>query len=309
MTGSAQEPASPIGLIGIGRMGRAIGEHLLDLGESLVVWNRSPHKAKSLVARGAILAEKPRAVARQARTILVIVYDDAATAAIYREPGGLLEAGLAGRIVVNMATCSIGMTKSIGAEVAAQRGGFVDAPVSGTVAPARSGALIVMAGASATDLDAARPVLRKIARKIVHAGPVGSGTVLKLVLNLPLAAYWQTLGEALAIGRAHGLELSEMLELIADSKAAIGALASKLPTILGRSATVDFNLAGMHKDLRAMLGAAEACGVDTPALAAVVTAVARAEAAGWGGADVAALSRFAMSLETTQDVPRAHGEE
>lgn len=293
----ANVQASQVGLIGAGRMGVAIGERLLDLGERLIVWNRSPDKAAALLERGAILAASPADVARQTSVMIVIVRDDNAMAQVYEGTGGLLSQSMIDRTVVEMTTGTVGAMTRMAALVAKQGGAFVDAPVSGTITPARAGQLVVMAGGTTEALGRARPLLEKLSRKIVHAGPVGSGMAMKLVLNLPLAIYWEGLGEALAMGRAYGLDIATMLSLICDSKVAVGALAGKLPIILGETDRVEFDVAGMRKDLAAMLSSADAVGVALPAARVAAQSASNAIDAGLGERDLATVVRFVAGME------------
>src|SRR6185312_4339628 len=128
-------------------------------------------------------------------------------------------------------------------EAVAKRGGaLIDAPVSGSVGPARDGKLLVLAGGSNIDIERATPVLKLFSRRIAHLGPLGSGLALKLGIQALIYAYWQTLGEALAIGSRAGLHLPEMLDVIADSPAALAALKSKIPAITGSDNEVAFAL-------------------------------------------------------------------
>lgn len=116
-----------------------------------------------------------------------------------------------------------------------------------------------------------------------------SGALLKLVDNLPLLVYWQSLAEALALGRAGGLDYRLMLDVIRDSSAALAVLGLKTPAILGEPGPVAFDLAAMRKDLGYMLEAGGAAGVPMGATAAALTA---AEAAGLGAEDSVAIISF-----------------
>jgi 3-hydroxyisobutyrate dehydrogenase len=281
-----------IGLVGLGRMGSAIGQRLLDLEQRLVVWNRTPERAAPLVARGAVLAADPAEVAALCGVVLVILRDGAALREVYRQPGGLAAGALAGVTVVDMTTAPLADIAEAARQVQQQGGRFIDAPISGTIEPARRGELVFMVGGDAADLARIGPVLERLGRKTVHVGPVGSGIVMKLVLNLPLATYWQTLGEALAIGQGHGLAMETMLDVLVDSKAAIGSLRAKLPQILDAGATVQFDLDGLRKDLVSMRDAATALQLHAPAVSAAAESATAAVRAGWGARDLAQLVRF-----------------
>lgn len=290
-----------VGLIGLGRMGTAIAHRLLDEGQSLVLWNRSPERADELLIRGAQLADSPASVVERCRVVLVIVLDDAALHAVYSGPSGLLSVPLGGKYIVEMTTATVAAVREVANAVAEAGGRFIDAPVSGSINPAREGKLIVMAGAELDDLAEIQPIFQKIARKVQHAGPPGTGIVMKLVLNLPLASYWRSLGEALALGGAYGLDLTTMLAQFVDSKAAIGALASKMPLIRRESDVVEFDLAGLRKDMAAMHRSAADAGLSLPGLTTALEVASCAVKDGWGEQDLSALVRFVAETPSARE--------
>jgi 3-hydroxyisobutyrate dehydrogenase-like beta-hydroxyacid dehydrogenase len=292
-----------LGFVGLGRMGAAMAPRLLGADRSLVVWNRDPARAAPLVAAGATLASSPAAVSRAAEIVFVMVRDDAAAEAVYEGPEGLLAGEPRGRLFVEMSTLRPATIARL-EERARERGAtLVDAPVSGTVGPARDGKLLAMVGAGADDLARARPFLDLLCRRVVHAGPVGQGARLKLVVNLPLAVYWQALAEALALGRAGGLDYRAMLETLQDSSAALAVLGLKTPAILGEPGAVAFDVASMQKDLLYMLETGSASGVPMPATAAALGTYAAASAGGLGGEDAVAIVRFLAERMTRKNTP------
>jgi 3-hydroxyisobutyrate dehydrogenase len=291
-----------IGLVGTGRMGRAIGLRLIKLGHHLVAWNRTPSNAETLVSAGATLAPTCQELIGRCQTALIIVRDSEAMNEVYFARQGILSSPIEGRAIVEMTTATVDAVKRAGAAVLDAGGIFVDAPVSGSLVPARTGQLVIMAGGRQSDVALVSPILEKLSRKLIHAGPLGPGIMLKLVLNLLLACYWQALGEALALGRSHGLQLDAMLSLILDSKAAIGALPFKMSRILGTEATVEFDLAGMHKDLLCMQQSAKEVDLVLPASAAAAQSAGEAVERGWGSKDLAQLVRF-VAEQVHQDQP------
>src|SRR5690606_11357844 len=131
-----------------------------------------------------------------------------------------------------------------------QAGGrFLDMPVSGTVGPARQGQLLALAGGDAELLQYLDPLIRALARKVVHCGPVGTGTVMKHSVNGLLGVYFAALSEALGMGAAAGLKPQDMLEVIQDTPAGLPALGIKIPVILGEQAPVAYSVKGVCKDL------------------------------------------------------------
>jgi len=190
-----------------------------------------------------------------------------------------------------MSTLRPPTARALAARCAVEGAGFIDAPVSGTVAPAKDGKLMALVGGSEADLERARPALEVLTRRIVHAGPVGQGAMLKLVLNLPLAVYWQSLAEAMALGAAGGLDLATMLDAMADSGAATRVLPLKIPLILEGSDYVAFDIATMEKDATSIVETGAEFGIPMPTISAALATYATANAAGKGAEDAVSIVR------------------
>lgn len=278
-----------IGLVGLGRMGTAIGMRILSARLPLVVWNRTAGRAEALIAQGATLAASLPELAAACDVVLTSLTDDAAIEAVYDPTDGLLAGDVTGRLFVEMSTVRTNTIQRLSGDIVARGAALVDAPLSGSIAPARQGQLLALVGGSAQDVARAEPILATFCRRIAHLGPTGSGTTMKLVLNLPMAIYWQGLAEALALGSRFGLELATMLDLIVDSQVAIGALRPKIPAILGERGEVAFDVTGVRKDLLAMIETGQSLGVPMPAASAALISFMAATAAGKGPDDLAAL--------------------
>lgn len=285
-----------IGFIGLGRMGQAMVPRLLQANYAVSVWNRTPARAEPLLALGASLAASPAALARQSDLILSIVTDDAAVEALFTAPDGLLAGDVTGRLFIEMSTIRPDTIRRVAEQVAQRGAALIDSPVSGTVVPAREGRLMALVGGVAADVERAQPVLEVLCRRVAHLGPVGSGAMMKLALNMPMAVYWQALAESLAMGTRAGLDLAQMLELIADSPASIGALPMKIPQILQPDDDVSFNVTGVRKDLIAMTTTGQSLGVPTPSAAAALASFAAATASGWGERDLADYIPFYLAM-------------
>ncbi len=285
-----------IGFVGLGRMGQAMVPRLLAAGYPVMVWNRSPARATPLLEQGATLAPTLADLATSSELVLTMLTDDAAVARVYDPTNGLLSGTVAGHLFVEMSTIRPDTIRQIAAHCAERGAALLDAPMSGTVGPAREGKLLALVGGAPADLERARPVLDQLCRRIAHLGPSGSGTTMKLVLNMPMAIYWQGLAEALAMGVRSGLDLAQMLELIADSPAGLAALRMKIPAILGQNSEVAFDVTGVRKDLLAMTATAQLLGVPTPTGSAALVAFAAATAAGHGQNDLADLIPYYIEM-------------
>ncbi|MEN9936951.1 MAG: hypothetical protein RLZZ387_3530 [Chloroflexota bacterium] len=281
-----------IGFIGLGRMGQAMTGRLLDAGFPLSVYNRTRSRADALVARGAAWAGTPAELAAGADITFTILTDDRAVERVFLGEHGLLAGEIAGKLFIEMSTIRTATIARLRPEVERRGARLLDAPVSGTVEPARRGELMAMVGGDAEDLERARPALAVLCRRIVHMGASGAGTTMKLVLNMPMAIFWAALGEALAMGAQHGLALDRMLDVILDSPVALPALRAKAPLLLGAPHEVGFNVDGVRKDLLAMIATAQDVGVPTPAGSAALAQFASATAAGHGERDLVFLVEY-----------------
>ena len=277
-----------IGIVGIGNMGRPIAEHLAEVGETLVLWNRTRERAQGIP--NSEVAQTPRDVANQANIILSLLANDGAIDAVYRGTDGILQADLTGKTVVEFCTTSPETVQALEKAVNAKGGLFLECPVSGNVVPARSGQLMGLAGGTQAAFDSAHPVLAKMTRRLEHLGPVGSGAAMKLAVNLPLMVYWSALGEALGLALAKGVDPTLALDILSDSSGAIGAAKKRVPPIRdmlvsGDPGDVSFSLTNAIKDMKLMEDLAARSGTPNQVIAAVRAKAEAAAAQGWSEFD------------------------
>lgn len=281
-----------IGIAGTGRMGTAFARRLIETGHQVKVWNRSAARTSAAVAAGAPAVTLAELAACD--TILLSLTDAAASRAVLND---LASAGLSGRLVIEMSTLLPAEAEALAATATAAGADFVHCPVGGTVAPALKGQLLGLAGGTAAAFDRAKPVLADLCRRVEHLGTVGAAARMKLAVNLPLAIYWQTLGESLALLRGAGVPDDLAISLIADSSAGPTVLKNRaqvvVDTLAGTDQTGTFDIAGLAKDLGLALALAQAEGADLPLAQASQPRYAQALAAGLGGFDGASLTRRA----------------
>lgn len=260
-----------IGIAGTGKMGSNIGARLMEVGHRLTVWNRSPEKAKPLAGAGAAVAETPAALASAAEVIITILTDSAALDAVYHGPQGLLAGDVRGKLFIEMSTVPPAAEIALAEKVHARGAAFVECPVGGSVAPARAGKLLGLMGAEPANAVRARPILDQMCRRVLHAGPVGSGAVLKLAVNLPLMIYWQALGEQLAMCKPLNIDPAELLDFLSETSGAATILKQRMPGIIAKlknepSNIATFTLDGGIKDVKAMLAEGQRRGIELPLL-------------------------------------------
>lgn len=274
-----------IAFLGLGRMGVRMAAHVPVAGHQLVVWNRTPGRARDLVAAGATEAGSVTEAVRGAQAVVLMLFgpdsvrdvlDDVLTAA----PGTL---------VVNATT--VGPDDARGYAAACREHGlrYLDAPVAGTLGPAAEGTLGVFAGGSDADYAAAEPLLHLwgAPEKVRHVGDVGSASALKLCVNQGLGVVAAGLGESLRLGRDLGLDRTLLLDVLAMT--AYGwLLGQKRPMVAaGDYGDTTFSVELMVKDLDL---AVRAAGDDLAVTRAALEQARRTVAAGRSGEDYAAIA-------------------
>src|SRR5271166_1820402 len=279
-----------IGIAGIGKMGAAIAQRLIEVGHEVTVWNRTTDKLRPVADAGATVAATPAALARDAQTIITILTDAAAIEAVYGGAAGLLAGDVGGKLFIEMSTVDPQTEMVLAGKVRAKGAAFVECPVGGSTAPARQGKLLGLMGAEPADAARARPILEQLCRKVEHCGPVGAGSSMKLAINLPLMVGWQAYAEAFAIARDVGWQPKRLLDLFVESNGANNGLKLRADMIVAMMENRDpgsttFSIANAVKDLKTMIATGAAKGADMPATKAALAAFEESYKNGLGGGD------------------------
>lgn len=286
-----------VGVAGLGAMGSAIAARLLELGQTVTVWNRTAAKAKPLGEGGAKVVAAPAAVAAASEIIITILTDGAAIDAVYNGPSGLLSGEVSGKLFIEMSTVPPAVETALAPKVRGKGAVFVECPVGGSTGPARKGQLLGLMGAEPADAARARPILDQLCRKVEHCGPVGAGSSMKLAINLPLMIGWQAYAEAFAIAGDLGWPPKRLLDLFVESNGANNGLKMRADMIVAMMENRDpgattFSLANAVKDLRTMVATGTAKGADMPAAKAALAALEQANKTGLGASDASRQTVF-----------------
>lgn len=286
-------------------MGAAMAERLIELGDDIAVWNRTAAHAEPLVAQGAQAMATPGELAQACETIICMVLNDDAAAAVYEGADGLTSADLAGTLVIEMSTIGAATTRRVAGAVANAGGSFVECPVGGGAAQARQGQLLGMAGGDAAAFEAAKPTLDKLCRRVEHVGEVGNGAVMKLAVNLPLMVYFEALGEALSITEHAGIDRELAADLLGDSSGAAKVAGLFLPGIVQAIGgdipeSFVFEMSGAAKDIRLVASHVSEAGLDLPVTAATGPCYEAALADGWQDRDFPLLSAWRVLQSAAQ---------
>jgi 3-hydroxyisobutyrate dehydrogenase len=289
------EDGMKLGVAGIGKMGAAVAARLIEVGHDVTVWNRTPEKAKAVA--GASVAASPAELAQKSDAVLSILTDAAALDAVYNGRSGLLGGNVAEKLFIDMSTVLPAAETALAHAVRAKGAAFVECPVGGSTGPARQGKLIGLMGAEPADAARARPILAQLCRRLEHAGPVGSGAVLKFTINLPLMVYWQALGEALALARSLAIDPDRLMDLLSDTSGAANVLKVRAPSIAamlkgGAGGPVTFDVDGGIKDMQSMLAEAKSRGVELPLVERTLACYQETKQHRSGNAEISAVSVY-----------------
>jgi 3-hydroxyisobutyrate dehydrogenase len=286
-----------IGIAGIGKMGAAMAQRLMEVGHEVTAWNRSADKLKVVTDAGAAVAATPAELAKTTDTTITMLTDAAAIDAVYNGASGLLAGEVADKLFIEMSTVQPQAQVVIAEKVRAKGAAFVECPVGGSTGPARQGKLIGLMGAEPDDAARAKPILEQLCRRLEHCGPVGSGAVMKLTINMPLMIYWQALGEALALCRPLGLDPTRIMDLLSDTSGGPNVLKVRGPVIAdalkgGDGGPVTFDIDSAVKDLRTMLAEGKARGLELPLVEKTLACYEETQRKVSGAAEVSAVSVY-----------------
>jgi 3-hydroxyisobutyrate dehydrogenase-like beta-hydroxyacid dehydrogenase len=281
-----------VGLVGLGRMGRAIYERLAAHGCDVVAWDKDALAMKVAAERQMRLADSARAVAANGDFVISSITEDNGVRAIYRGTDGFLSGDAKGKLFIEMSTLRPATGRELAPVVEAAGARFVESPVFGTIPQVRDGKLYAMVGGRVEDVERARPLLDKLARKVVHLGPNGTGYAMKLAVNLGLAAFIQATAESLALGTREGIPLKTMLDILAEAPTANAWFAGKKGFLAGEPADITLNLKTLRKDIMSAVATGAAGGIGLPLSSGVLASLSAAVAQDQGDKDIGELVRF-----------------
>lgn len=276
----------PIGIIGLGLMGTAMGRRLLEQNQKVVVWNRTKDKASDLLSLGATWSDHPLI---ECDLVIVSLF----TSAVVAEVIGLMEADLRpGQYLVDTTTGEpdevVATAESLG-----QRGvHYLDAPISGSSEQTYRGEASVMVGGTLEDFNACGGIWKLLGGRVHHCGPIGSASRMKLVTNLVLGLNRAALAEGLGFARAIGVDPAAALEVLRASAAQSRVMDVKGRKMLEGDFTVQARLTQHRKDVDIILAEGAKAGLQLPLSALHVELLRQAEAEGWGTLDNSAIANL-----------------
>ena len=282
-----------VGFIGLGAMGSAMASNLIAAGHAVTVWNRTAEACTPLASLGARVASTPDRAA-QGEVVCSMLADDRAVRAVFLD-GGVLDAMDRGTVHVNHATISVALARELAA-AHTQRGlGYVAAPVFGRPAAAAAANLTILVAARPALVEQVRPLLEAMGSKVWPLGEAPErANVAKIAGNFMLASAIESMAEASALTRAHGISAADFLEVMTSTMFATPVYQAYAKLI----AEQHFKPAGFAlplglKDVGLALAASEAARVPLPFAGVLRDSLLEAVAAGDEDLDWSALSLVA----------------
>src|ERR1700709_2795686 len=269
-------------------MGSAMAHHVLEAGHELTVWNRTAGKAEDLVSAGATEAESVEAAVREADVVVLMLFGPDSVREVLKAVG---DAAPQGTLIIDSTTIGRDAAQEFG-ELADSKGlRYIDAPVVGTVPPAKDGTLGVLIGGSEEDVAAAKPLLELWGdpQKVRHVGPCGAGNAVKTVVNLTLGVAMGGVAEALRLGRDLGIDRDVLLVTLGQGPLGFSVNQKKDMLASGDYQPTAFSLDLLLKDLTIALDVASD---DLPLTKATAGYADAAVAAGHGDDDYTALAGY-----------------
>ena len=251
-----------VGFVGLGQMGSAMSHNLIRAGHDLKVFDLSEAAVRNMVKVGAKAAASAKEAAEGVDVVFTILPVGAAVERAVFGPDGIADGISADAVYVDMSTILPDETRTIGHRLAEQGVAMIDAPVGRTSEHAQAGNSTFMVGGEKEDLARVAPYLDCMGAKTTHCGPLGAGSVVKLVNNYISAVCNLVTAEGMALGLAAGADQDVMVEVIAQTPAGRGHITTSWPA----KALIDdpaptFTLDLARKDLGLALTAAAASKV------------------------------------------------
>lgn len=278
-----------VGFLGLGLMGSRMAQNLKRKGFEVTVWNRTKARAEELAPHGITVVDTPAEVARRVDVFCTCVADVPSLRAVALGADGLLSGARAGQLFIDFSTVSVALMQELGTTFGARGVDVIDAPVTGSKNGAEKGTLVIMAGGTDAAMARAQPLFQAVGEKVVHCGPLGAGTQVKLAGNGLIAAMLEAFSEGLLLTSKAGVDPRTFVEVVQASGFRSPYFDFKGKALLERDFSTHFSIDLMHKDLSLLLENAATHRVPTPIAASVRETYALARAAGKGAQDIGAV--------------------
>jgi 3-hydroxyisobutyrate dehydrogenase-like beta-hydroxyacid dehydrogenase len=278
----------PIGLVGLGLLGSAIGDRLRAAGHHVIGFDVDSRRRDEFATTGGEAVPRASFVPETCRRIVLSLPTSDIVLTVLSELGPRLQPG---DLVIDTTTGAPEDSERIGESLSKLGVGYVDATVAGSSRQVRAGDVVVMAGGADRDLAASRDLLDTFARAVFAVGPCGSGARMKLAVNLVLGLHRAVLAEGLAFARACGLDPRQTLEILKSGPAASRVMDIKGERMLTGDFAPEARLAQHLKDVHLILDAGDRTAARLPLSTLHADLLQSLVEQGWGEFDNSAVLR------------------
>ena len=250
-----------IGFIGLGNVGGKLAGSLIRNGFNTVVRDLDEALVQQFVTQGAIAGDSPAAMMRDCDAVITCLPSPAASAAVVESEDGLLDGVSPGKIWMEMSSNDEVEVKRLGEKIIAKGGAAVDCPVSGGCHRAATGNISIFAGCDRETFERILPILTRLGRRVLHTGPLGSASVLKVMTNYLATANLIACGEAMTVCKAAGMDLATTYEAIRVSSGNSFCHETESQVVLNGSRDIGFTMDLVKKDIGLFQAIADRAGV------------------------------------------------
>ena len=253
-----------IGIIGIGMLGEAVAENLLNLGYDISVYNRTIEKTRGVEIKGATVMSSPKAVAENTELVIIIVKDAIAVREVSFGKNGIIESGNKKLIVADMSTIDPVESKNIANEFQQNKIQKLEIPVMGGPNVAITGKLVMMASGPKTSFDYCKEIFDKIANKVFFLGEQGTANSIKLAMNLQITMLALSLSEGITLVEKSKVDPKIFLKVLNSTYFKTGMSENKAFKMINGDYDATFTMANLKKDITTMTNTAKELGIKLP---------------------------------------------
>jgi 3-hydroxyisobutyrate dehydrogenase-like beta-hydroxyacid dehydrogenase len=273
-----------VGFIGLGMMGKGMAANLQKAGHDLVVHDLSRAAAEPFLAKGAVWANSPKQVAEQSEIIFTSLPVPADVESVALGPNGLIEGMRPDAALFDMSTNSVAMVRKIHTVFAEKNLYMLDSPVSGGPSGAASGKMAIWVGGDEQIFNRHKRVLDAMGDQVAYIGPIGAGSIAKLVHNCTSAVLGVALAEVFTMGVKAGVDPVDLWAAVRQGATGrvrtFDRLGNKFLT--GQHDPADFALRLLHKDVGLAVGLGREVGVPMRLANMAYEELTEAMNRGWG---------------------------
>lgn len=283
-----------------------MADNLANAGHEVIAWNRTRDKAEDFASdhASARVADTPAEAAQTASIVITMLADDEAVRACWLGEGegrGLLQGAASGTLAIDMGTTSPALSRELHARGAERNVHVLDVPVSGSTEAAKNGTLTLIAGGPVTAVERVRPVLQALGPKLIHVGPTGAGSCMKLAVNSVIHSLNQAVGEALVLAERSGIPRQSAYAVLEASAVAAPMLGYRKRQYLDPDESpVSFTVSLAKKDVELALELAASVEAPMPQARINLEILQDAVRHGYGGSDMAAVVRYLAADKSTK---------